>query len=50
MFPNEPVSGNFVIEFSSLFGLLFYAFVGYLITEALATLNYYSLRRQKLKG
>ncbi len=50
MFPNEPVSGNFVIEFSSLFALLFYAFIGYLIIEALATLNYYSARREKLKA
>lgn len=47
MFPNEPIGGNLIIEFSALFALLFYAYIGYLLTELLITINDYSRRRQQ---
>lgn len=33
MFPSPVIEGQFVIEFSSLFALVIYAFVGYLLTD-----------------
>lgn len=46
MFPSPALEGGFVIEFSAVFGLLVYAFIGYLLTEIIAELTYYSLRRK----
>lgn len=37
MFPSPNVSGGFVIEFSAVFGLLVYAFFGYLLLDVLAS-------------
>jgi uncharacterized protein YggT (Ycf19 family) len=38
MFPSPNVSGGFVIEFSALFGLLVYAFLGYILLDVLNTI------------
>lgn len=38
MFPSPNISGGFVIEFSALFGLMVYAFIGYILLEIVATL------------
>lgn len=35
MFPSPNLRGSFVIEFSSLFALLIYAFLGYLIVDVI---------------
>ncbi len=45
MFPAPQLTGGFVIEFSALFALLAYAFVGYLIAETIATLVYHGQQR-----
>jgi uncharacterized protein YggT (Ycf19 family) len=45
MFPSPAIDGLFLIEFSALFALLVYAFIGYLITELVAELTYMSERR-----
>ena len=42
MFPSPELTGGFVIEFSVLFALLAYMFLGYLLEEAVITLAYYS--------
>lgn len=47
MFPSPKLPEGFVIEFSALFALVVYAFIGYLITELLETLIYYGGRREK---
>src|SRR3989338_9471070 len=41
MFPSPKLSEGFVIEFSALFALIVYAFIGFLATELLDTLIYY---------
>ena len=38
MFPSPLLTGGFIIEFSSLFALIVYAFVGYLAVELVETL------------
>jgi uncharacterized protein YggT (Ycf19 family) len=38
MFPSPLLTGGFIIEFSSLFALIVYAFVGYLAVELVNTL------------
>lgn len=38
MFPSPNLSGGFVLEFSAIFGLLVYAFVGYALLELLTIL------------
>lgn len=35
MFPTSTLPEGFTIEFSALFGLIVYAFIGYLISEAI---------------
>lgn len=35
MFPSPNLTGGFVIEFSAIFGLMVYAFIGYLLLEVL---------------
>jgi uncharacterized protein YggT (Ycf19 family) len=45
MFPSPELSGGFELEFSAIFALMVYAFVGYLIVEALDTLRYQAERR-----
>ena len=45
MFPSPALQGGFVIEFSAVFGLIVYAFIGYLLTEIVSELTYYSRRR-----
>lgn len=40
MFPSPRLSDGFILEFSALFGLMVYAFVGYLLTDLLETLQY----------
>ncbi len=39
MFPAPQLSGLFVIEFSAVFALVVYMFVGYFLTEAVATVS-----------
>lgn len=38
MFPSPNLTGGFVIEFSAVFALLVYAFVGYILLEVLNVL------------
>lgn len=38
IFPSPKLTGGFVLEFSSLFALMVYSFVGYLAVEVLQTL------------
>lgn len=38
MFPSPNLTGGFVLEFSAIFGLLVYAFIGYALLEILAVL------------
>lgn len=38
MFPSPNLEGGFVIEFSAIFALLVYAFVGYLLLEVISVL------------
>ncbi len=47
MFPSPQISGGFVLEFSSFFALMIYAFIGYVITQALETIVYYDERRDE---
>ena len=47
MFPSPQISGGFVLEFSSIFALMVYAFIGYVITQAVEALVYYDLRREE---
>lgn len=47
MFPSPQVTGGFVIEFSSLFAVMVYAFIGYFLAELVDTLVYYSDRRER---
>lgn len=44
MFPSPVLEGGFVLEFSAIFALIVYAFVGYLLTEFLGYLTYQSER------
>lgn len=50
MFPSPKLPEGFIIEFSALFALIAYAFMGYIATEALETLIYYGSRRRKNDG
>jgi len=47
MFPSPKLPEGFVIEFSVLFALMVYVFIGYLATELLETLIYYGGQREK---
>ena len=47
MFPSPKLPEGFVIEFSALFALMVYTFIGYLATELLETLIYYGSQREK---
>ena len=40
IFPQAALSGNSVIDFTALFALLFYTFVGYVLVEAIRQLTY----------
>ena len=40
IFPSFTLSGNSVVDFTALFALLFYTFVGYVLVEALRQLTY----------
>ncbi len=42
MFPSPELTGGFVIEFSVLFALLAYMFLGYLFEEAIAAIGFYA--------
>jgi uncharacterized protein YggT (Ycf19 family) len=46
MFPTPSLTGGFVIEFSSLFALMVYAFIGYASVELIGTLAYRGQRRK----
>lgn len=46
MFPSPELEGQFVIEFSALFALLVYAFIGYLIRVGIAELTALTERRE----
>lgn len=45
MFPAPTLEGGFVIEFSALIALVVYAFLGFVIIQAVESLMYYSSRR-----
>ena len=47
MFPSPKLPEGFIIEFSALFALMVYSFIGYLATELLETLIYYGSQRNK---
>jgi uncharacterized protein YggT (Ycf19 family) len=47
MLPSPKLTGGFVIEFSSLFALMVYSFIGYFAIEILEAMAQSSLRRQK---
>ncbi len=47
MFPSPRLEGGFIIEFSALFGLLVYAFIGYLIEQIILELIYQAGRRER---
>lgn len=49
MFPSPQVSGGFVLEFSSIFALLVYAFVGFVISQALEAMVYFDKKRGRGK-
>lgn len=49
VFPHPVLSGGFVLEFSTLFALVIYGLVSYLITELLVFLQYSSSNKQKSK-
>lgn len=40
-FPNPRLEGGIIIEFSALFALLFYAFIGYLLDTLFYRVRYY---------
>lgn len=46
MFPSPQLSGGLIIEFATLFAIIFYVFIGFLITEVVDTLIYYSSQRE----
>lgn len=45
MFPSPKLTNGFTIEFASLFAIIFYLFIGYLITEVVDILVYQSSQR-----
>jgi hypothetical protein len=45
MFPSPQLTSGLNIEFTSLFAMVFYIFVGYVITEVLHSLIYLASRR-----
>ncbi|HCR80890.1 MAG: hypothetical protein UY13_C0002G0063 [Candidatus Pacebacteria bacterium GW2011_GWB1_47_8] len=46
MFPSPTIEGGFIVEFSALFALMVYAFVGYLLVDVLDAMTY----RNELRG
>lgn len=46
MFPSPKLTNGLVIEFSSLFGIVFYIFVGIITTEILETIIYFARYRK----
>ncbi len=48
MFPSSAIDGGFVIEFSALIALVVYAFLGFVIIQAVESLMYYSSRRVRV--
>lgn|SRR3989344_2068167 len=50
MFPSSQIQNGFVIEFSALFALLVYAFLGYLFTEIISYIEYHAhVYRKKIE-
>lgn len=47
MFPSPKLPEGLVIEFSALFALMVYAFIGYLAIELIETLIYFGSQREK---
>ena len=45
MFPSPRLTDGFIIEFSALFALLVYAFIGFVIVDFLEGLQYAAMRR-----
>ncbi len=45
MFPSPTLTGGFVIEFSTVFALMAYAFIGYLLVEIIDLLEVNTTRR-----
>jgi len=45
IFPSPSISGGFVIEFTAIFAIMIYAFIGYLATAALEAVVFYGKRR-----
>lgn len=46
-FPTPQISGNFVLEFTTLFAIFAYAFLGYIISEVLEIMDKNSQGRKK---
>ncbi len=46
-FPAPSVKGGFVLEFTTLFAIFAYAFIGYLAQEVLAIISSYSSPKKK---
>lgn len=47
MFPSPNLTGGFVLEFSAIFALLVYAFIGYMLLEVLSVLVQSETYREK---
>ena len=45
MFPSPTLTDGFIIEFSALFALMVYAFIGYLLVDVLDTMHYQATQR-----
>ncbi len=45
MFPSPQLTGGLLIDFSTLFAMIFYVFICFVITETLDTLIYYTSQR-----
>lgn len=50
MFPNPVLDGGIVIEFSTIFAMFAYAILGYLITELILYIAYYSTTYERVPG
>jgi len=50
MFPASKITGSFIIEFSSIFALVVYAFLAYLIREVLNTIIHFAKERDMVSS
>jgi hypothetical protein len=45
MFPSPKLTAGLTIEFNTLFAIIFYVFVGYIVTEVIETLASFRMKR-----